>query len=129
MDSLESDWLRDSDSLEDSLLWLDESLLEDELLDDELFEEELDESEEDDDDADEDEEPELEDDEPLDEDEPELDDEDPELEDDESLEDDELLDELSQQRQSPWVGPNHRIRDPPGLGGTSPGSPRTGRSP
>lgn len=108
-DSLDSDWLRDSDSLDDSLLWLDESLLEDELLEDELLEEELDEDEEDDDDADEDEEPEL--------------------EDDESLDEDELLDELSQQRQSPWVGPNQRIRDPPGLGGTSPGSPRTGRSP
>ena len=109
MDSLESDWLKDSDSLEDSLLWLDESLLEDELLDDELLEEELDEDEEDDDEADED--------------------EDSELEDDESLEEDELLDELSQQRQFPWVGPNQRIRDPPGLGGTSPGSPRTDRSP
>ena len=108
-DSLDSDWLRDSDSLEDSLLWLDESLLEDELLD-----EELDEDDEDD---------ELLDDE-LDEVEDSL------LEDDESLEDDdELLDELSQQRQSPWVGPNQRIRDPPGLGGTSPGSPRTDRSP
>ena len=107
MDSLESDWLRDSDSLEDSLLWLDESLLEDELLDDELLEEELDEDEEDDD-ADEDEEPEL--------------------EDDESLEDDELLDELSQQRQSPWVGPNQRIRGPLRPGDTSPGSPSTDRS-
>ncbi len=109
MDSLESDWLKDSDSLEDSLLWLDESLLEDELLDDELLEEELDDdSDEDDDDADEDEEPEL--------------------EDDESLEEDELLDELSQQRQSPWVGPNQRIRGPLRLGDISPGSPSTDRS-
>jgi len=106
MDSLESDWLRDSDSLEDSLLWLDESLLEDELLEEELLEEELD--EDDDDEADEDEEPEL--------------------EDDESLDDDELLDELSQQRQSPWVGPNQRIRDPLRPGDTSPGSPSTDRS-
>ena len=108
MDSLESDWLRDSDSLEDSLLWLDESLLEDELLEEELSEEELDEDEEDDD-ADEDDESEL--------------------EDDESLEEDELLDELSQQRQSPWVGPNQRIRGPLRPGDTSPGSPRTDRSP
>jgi hypothetical protein len=110
-DSLESDWLRDSDSLEDSLLWLDESLLEDELLDDELSEEELDEDEEDDDEVDED------------------DDEDSLLDEDESLEDELLLEELSQQRQSPWVGPNQRIRDPLRLGGTWPGSPSTDRSP
>ena len=108
-DSLESDWLRDSDSLEDSLLWLDESLLEDELL-----EEELEEDDEDD---------ELLDDE-LDED----DDEDSLLEDDDSLEDELLLEELSQQRQSPWVGPNQRIRGPLRLRGTWPGSPSTGRS-